>query len=436
MDRSALALGCLWVSLGLSSDAAAMPQEPQQDNCVACHGALRDERLAAPVRKFPADIHAARGLTCVSCHGGDATASGFAAMDPAKGFLAKPEPGAVPQFCGRCHSHAEFMRRYNPAIRVDQVAEYATSVHGRRLTELADTNVATCVSCHPAHSIRPPSDPLSTVHPVNVAETCAGCHADAEHMESYRIPTDQRERYERSIHWEVLSDSGDLSAPTCNDCHGNHGAAPLGISWVGNVCGQCHSVMADFFQQSRHARAFALLGVPGCAACHQNHDIARAGDELLGLDDRAVCIRCHTAGDRGGEAAGAMRSLIDSLRAQSDQAGSLLLRAEHAGMEVSQARFELEGARNALVSARTAVHAFATEAVSKEVAAGLEITAAAHARGLRALAELKFRRLWVALSVTVILALVAGLVLKIRQVERSNRAGGPTSVSIREERDA
>src|SRR6266540_7241295 len=32
--------------------------------------------------------------------------------------------------CGRCHSDAQFMKRYNPALRVDQVAEYATSVHG------------------------------------------------------------------------------------------------------------------------------------------------------------------------------------------------------------------------------------------------------------------------------------------------------------------
>ncbi|NIN09977.1 MAG: hypothetical protein GTN62_01040 [Gemmatimonadales bacterium] len=428
MHRSALAalaLGCLWVSHGLSADAAAMPQESQQasqdtqqDNCVACHGALRDERLSAPVGKFPADVHAARGLTCASCHGGDATASGFAGMDEAKGFLAKPAPGAVPQFCGRCHSDAEFMRRYNPAIRVDQVTEYAASVHGRRLLELADTNVATCVSCHPAHSIRPPTDPLSSVHPLNVAETCSGCHADAERMDAYRIPTDQRQRYERSVHWEALSVGGDLSAPTCNDCHGNHGAAPPGVSWVGNVCGQCHSVMADFFQQSRHATTFALLGVPGCAACHQNHDIAPAGDELLGLDDGAVCTGCHTPGDRGGEAAGAMRSLIDSLRARFDQADSLLLRAEHAGMEVSQARFELGGARNALISARAAVHLFDVVGVRNAVEEGLAITAEANLHGEEALDELQFRRIGLVVSVTIIVALIVGLVLKIREVER------------------
>jgi hypothetical protein len=100
-------------------------------------------------------------------------------MDPAKGFLAKPGREQVAEFCGRCHSNAEFMRRYNPSIRVDQVAEYASSVHGRRLTGLGDPKTATCVSCHPAHSIRPPTDPLSSVNPLNVPATCARCHADS-----------------------------------------------------------------------------------------------------------------------------------------------------------------------------------------------------------------------------------------------------------------
>ena len=36
----------------------------------------------------------------------------------------------------------------------------------------------------------------------------------------------------------------------------------------------------------------------------------------------------------------------------------VLDQAEHAGMEVSQAQFDLNGARESLVKARTAVHAF------------------------------------------------------------------------------
>ncbi len=420
MKRSALGMlvsFCLLVTFALRSDAAAQEQEAAEDNCRACHLVLGDERLSSPARAFSSDIHAARGFGCVACHGGDATDPGVASMDPAEGFLAKPGREQVAEFCGRCHSNAEFMRRYNPSIRVDQVAEYASSVHGRRLIESGDPKTATCVSCHPAHSIRPPSDPLSSVNPLNVPATCASCHADAEYMEPYRIATDQHERYQQSVHWEAMAEGGDLSAPTCNDCHGNHGAAPPGISWVGNVCGQCHSVMADLFAQSRHARTFALLGVPGCATCHNNHDITRPGDGLLGLGEGAVCARCHTSGDAGGQVASAMRSLIDSLATAYHVADSLLERAEDAGMEVSRPQFELAGASTALISARAAVHSFNVIAVKNEVDSGLEIAAAARVAGEQATARLQFRRMGLAVSVIIIVALILGLLLKIRQLE-------------------
>jgi predicted CXXCH cytochrome family protein len=393
------------------------PGQPQAtSSCVTCHLEIGDDRLVKPTKEFAEDIHAAKGFDCVACHGGDAKASGMEAMDPAKGYIGKPARRDIPQLCGRCHSDARFMKRYNPSLRVDQVAEYATSVHGRRLRELGDPKVAICTSCHPAHSIRPPSDPRSTVHPLRVADTCGSCHADAKYMEPYKIPTDQLQKYKGSIHWQTMSVKGDLSAPTCNDCHGNHGAAPPGISWVGNVCGQCHSIMADLFAKSVHAKAFAQMGNPGCATCHENHQVKEASDTMLGLGDKAVCVACHGADDPGGKAAVATRSLIDSLSREFGKARTILTQAEHAGMEVSQAQFDLNGARDALIKARAAIHAFRVEPVKTEVEAGLGISAKAYSRGVRALDELQFRRKGLAVSVVIILALIAGLVLKIRQL--------------------
>ncbi len=237
-------------------------------------------------------------------------------------------------------------------------------------------------------------------------------------MASYGIPTDQLEKYRASVHWKTMSVKGDLSAPTCNDCHGNHGAAPPGTSWVGNVCGQCHTVMADLFSQSVHARAFVALGRPGCATCHENHAIRPAGDEMLGLGAQAPCRACHTGEDRGGKAAVDMRTLIERLRGAHDGARAMLLRAEQSGMEVSQAQFDLNAAADALVKARAAIHGFVVDNVKKEVEAGLTVSAKAEARGHRALDELRFRRTGLAVALVIILALIAGLVVKIRQVER------------------
>jgi hypothetical protein len=403
---------------------AAVAQAPKE-GCVACHLETGDERLMAPAKAFDADIHKAKGFGCVACHGGDASAAGMEAMDPAKGFIGKPKRQQIPQVCGRCHADPVFMKRYNPSLRVDQVAEYATSVHGRRLREQGDPKVATCVSCHSAHSIRPPSDPKSSVYPVNVADTCGRCHSDATYMASYKIPTDQAAKYKTSVHWKAMTVKGDLSAPTCNDCHGNHGAVPPGVNWVGNVCGQCHSLTADLFKKSVHAKAFAEMGNPGCATCHENHGIQPPGDFMLGLGDKAVCSTCHTADDKGGKTAVEMRTLIDSLTAETQKAGAILAKADHAGMEVSQAQFDLNGAKDALVKARTSVHSYMVAPVKQEVQAGLAISSKVYARGVRAMEDLRFRRVWLVVFLVVILALIAGLVMKIRQTDSRIAAGPP-----------
>ncbi|HET8563950.1 MAG TPA: hypothetical protein VFM35_08780, partial [Candidatus Binatia bacterium] len=183
--------------------ATAVDAQAQGDNCAVCHLALGAEHLTKPVELYKTDIHAAKGFGCVACHGGDATKTGLDAMDRAKGYIGKPTPAQVIEVCGRCHSDARFMRQYNPSLRVDQVTEYNTSVHGRRLKELSDVKVATCASCHTPHSIRPPSDSRSSVHPLRVADTCGSCHANAEYMAPYKIATDQLEKYKQSIHWKI-----------------------------------------------------------------------------------------------------------------------------------------------------------------------------------------------------------------------------------------
>jgi predicted CXXCH cytochrome family protein len=186
---------------------------------------------------------------------------------------------------------------------------------------------------------------------------------------------------------------------------------------VGNVCGQCHATIAEQYESSRHSQTFASLGMPGCATCHRNHEIVAAADSLLGLDDGAICANCHSEGDRGGAAAGAMRAELDSLSTGIEQATEILHEAEQAGMEVSAAQADLSTARSALVMGRTVVHSFSPEAVSEAVAPGLEVASAGYLRGIEALDDLRIRRLGLVISVVIILVLVAGLALKIRQIE-------------------
>src|SRR5438132_3378171 len=212
----------LWILFVFVSSASAQ----KKSSCIECHIKLDDTRLSAPAKLFDNDIHKSRGLSCNDCHGGDPNAdTKEAAKDPRKGYLGKPKTLDIPAYCGKCHSDANLMKRFNPSLRVDQEREYYTSVHGKLLKEKGETRVATCISCHSVHGIRAPTDPLSSVYPTNVAETCSKCHASADYMRPFGIPSDQYQKYKTSVHAKAIYEKQDLSAPTCNDCHGNHGAA-------------------------------------------------------------------------------------------------------------------------------------------------------------------------------------------------------------------
>lgn len=407
------------MGLALVSEGAATAQPlPEANTCVACHQGIGDPRVTLPAERFAQDIHLAKGILCQDCHGGDPTsADPERSMDRAKGFVGKPKRTTIPALCGRCHSDAAYMKTFNPALRVDQVQEYFTSVHGRRL-QAGDQKVATCINCHDVHQIRAIKDQQAWTYPVKIVETCGRCHGDPAYMAGRKVATDVLDEYKMSVHYEALTARGDLSAPTCNVCHGNHGAVPPGVDSVANVCGTCHGVTAEMFNQGPHKAAFAAMGLTPCVACHGNHAVLRTSDTLVGTDDKALCVTCHNPNSVGFKQAGTMRASLDGLRDSIRRATGLLDQAERAGMEVSQAKFELRGATDALLKTRAAIHLVDPVAIQKLADEGNQIAARAHAKGVTALEDLAFRHrgLWV--SVGIIVLVIAGLVLKIREVDR------------------
>lgn len=390
----------------------------KKNSCIECHRQLEDKRFSTPATAFDNDIHQARGLSCNDCHGGDPSAdSKEAAKDPRKGYLGRPKALDIPAYCGKCHSDANLMKRFNPSLRVDQEREYYTSVHGARL-RAGEERAATCISCHKVHGIRAVSDPLSSVYALNVADTCAECHANPDLMSGFGIPNDQFANFKTSVHANALYEKQDLSAPTCNDCHGNHGAAPPGIASVANVCGQCHARQAELFQKSPHKAAFDQRELAECITCHNNHAIVAPTDQMLGTAEGSLCINCHVPNDKGYAAAGEIKSLIDQLIQSIDKSSEILQRAERAGMEVSRPKFELKGATDALTHARVLIHASSTAEVKGVVAPGIEVSAKGYQAGLSALAERTFRRKGLAVSLVFILFLAVVVYLKVKQIER------------------
>jgi len=386
-----------------------------KDSCVECHSVMEGD-LKAPAAAFAGDIHARHGFSCADCHGGDRNADDpEAAMNPAKGFKGKIARTAVPGLCARCHSDGNLMHRFKPQQRVDQLALYQTSTHGKRLAA-GDKAVANCVDCHSVHNIREVRDPLSPVHPLRLPETCARCHADAAHMAPYKIETNQFQEYRQSVHWAALSKRGDLSAPNCASCHGNHGATPPQVASVAEVCGTCHVLFEQMYNKSPHQPVFAAMGAGGCVVCHGNHGIKAPGIQML-AGSGAVCAQCHDATSAGGVAAAEMARELTRLDTALNRSDEILNRARDSGMEVSEALLRQMEGREALVKARVAVHAFQAAAVAGPVKEGLAVAAETRRAGERALEDRNRRRIGLALSLVTILITMCGLWMAIRSLE-------------------
>ena len=348
---------------------------------------------------------------CTTCHGAHGIVSAKSPSSPVYALR-------IVKTCATCHANASYMRLYNPSMAVDQLEKYRTSVHGVRNAK-GDVNVAECASCHGSHDIRTAKDVKSSVYPTKVPQTCAACHSNADYMKSYKIPTDQFEKFASSVHGKALLEKKDVGAPACNSCHGNHGATPPGVSSISKVCGTCHALNADLFSSSPHKKAFDARKLPECETCHSNHAIVAATDELLGVTSEAVCSRCHTGTEnaKGFAVAQTMRSLIEDLERSVAHASALVDDAEQKGMEVGEAKFKLRDARQARLQSRTMVHSFNEGQFREIVEPGLKTASTVTIEANEAIEEYFFRRIGLGVATLIITILAFSLYWYIRRLE-------------------
>lgn len=165
--RHSLLISLIFVLALIAGANAASAQQPETV-CIQCHGA-QPGRIGAAVGEWRESVHAANGISCHGCHGGDPTDM-VMAMSPARGFLGKPAREAIPAFCGRCH----------PGVKED----YLASAHGRALGRGGPQ----CVTCHGNHAVRKATPDL-----IN-RQSCTRCHdyGRAEEIRAAVSETDQR----------------------------------------------------------------------------------------------------------------------------------------------------------------------------------------------------------------------------------------------------
>ena len=355
---------------------------------------------------FRDDVHARAGLSCTSCH---SERAGREAPYSA------PRRADIAAVCARCHSDAAFMRRFAPQVRIDQFAQYLTSTHGKRMAA-GETRVATCSDCHGAHGVRRVTDARSSVAPVNVAKTCARCHADTARMAAFERDAAPYTDWSNSVHAAALLERGDTSAPSCSTCHGSHGATPPGVSEVANVCSQCHVREADLFRSSPKKPIFDAMNEAECLACHGNHRIESPSDAWIGLKEPAVCAKCHDETVGGARTILEVRQALDRLATAVSTADAVLARAERAGMLVEDGRIALREAREHQIHSRVLVHAFATRPLAEMAGQGFGSATRAEGVGEQAMRELQVRHRGLAVATIVIVGFLASLWLKIRRL--------------------
>lgn len=254
--------------------ALAMPLWAQSDICLECHDV-----------SIEASIH--EGFECQDCH---------TELD----LDLHIDEGVLPYFdesasCGSCHEY--------------EWDEHALSVHGLKINGTSPDE-ATCVDCHGTHNVLPADDPGSMVHPAQMIITCGKCHSNPELMERHNIAIpDPVARYESSIHFRVLEESGYASA-TCNDCHGTHDIQNMRHAqskinyWnVAGTCGQCHATEYEEFQRSNHWLALqrGVHDAPACITCHGEHAITDPTGRYDIIKKREMadhtCMKCHADDD-------------------------------------------------------------------------------------------------------------------------------------------
>jgi len=320
--------------------ACAPRADAQADSCIACHGKEASAELAS--------VHAREQPGCASCHGGDPSQS-----DKDKshaGQVAKIPRTAIPALCAKCHSDVRLMNPYG--IPTDQFAQYQTSRHGEKLAG-GDTDVATCADCHGAHGIRKVKDPESPVFPKNVPATCARCHAEPDLMSKHGLKSTQAKEYGDSVHAKLLLEKGDLSAPTCVTCHGNHGATPPGVRDIIHVCGKCHVKEQELFSQTKHFALTEQGSFQSCVTCHRNHLIRTKQEDI-----RRTCTKCHA--DETDPARVRFTSIFATIRGAEERlhgAEDRVRRLAGAGFHVDEEEVLLAEAKTGVLQLAPAQHA-------------------------------------------------------------------------------
>lgn len=375
-------------------------------SCLKCH-----EKENAV---FTVSAHAQAGLSCVDCHGGNPKDAEPTAHST-DNFKRPDNKKAIAELCASCHSD---IRKMNPfGLPTDQFERYKTSKHGEQLFQKNDQKVATCTDCHGFHDILKAKSPQARTYAANIPNTCGRCHSDKELMSRYKLPADVVDKYKTSYHAHMVLEKGDLSAPTCVTCHGNHGAVPPGTKEVGQVCGKCHVRQAELFRKSPHHEAAEAGAFSQCVSCHGNHAIQKASIDLFAT----ACTQCHAKDVKPLTTRDNVVKLLTRAKAEYERANARVEEATRQGLATDDEQLSLQEAKTQVTQLEALQHTLNVEELHAPAVRTEDIVADV-LTGVKQLEKVevwKKRSLWPVWFFLVVMAVLFWL--KRREIEKGQR---------------
>jgi hypothetical protein len=307
------------VSCHIGFDAQNVPHKAKIDpvNCKACHKDAPSKHQFHPQMSFATGALGRSQVACKDCHGAHDVVS---PNDPASKFNALK----LTDFCGSCHGNV--------------AATFAQSSH--RHAQIAGVKGApSCIECHrnPIAHITAAQD--TTKLKIAQEKLCLSCHLDDPNVKAAMSPTTGFiAAYERSVHGAALH-RGNGKAANCVDCHGSHemkkGSDPHSRVAKANIpqtCAKCHASVANQFNYSVHGLAITNgnMSAPVCTDCHGEHNILKTSDPrspvAAGNVSSQVCSPCHSSvklSEKFGLASDRFKSFSDSYHGLAGKAGSV-----------------------------------------------------------------------------------------------------------------
>jgi cytochrome b subunit of formate dehydrogenase len=290
----------IWtLPLILLASTVAFAGEFPDEICADCHQGTGGEPAEVSSQDLIGSMH--EGLSCTDCHLGITSV-------PHAAELAKPD-------CKSCHE--------------DAVEDYKQ--HGRGIVGISEF-VPDCQDCHGSHQILNHLDPASSVHAAHLPQTCGVCHENQEFLSQvdicFKHPV---EVYLGGVHGKPIAGGEDVAA-SCNECHGNEGsghsilppghiASTINFFNISKTCGQCHTTIEAEFEEGIHGELVARgdVSAPTCTHCHGEHGILEANDPRSPVSPfrvaEATCTPCHNSAalnERYDVPSGRLQSYVDS----------------------------------------------------------------------------------------------------------------------------